>query len=161
MFADLPNIFTKTNCNFSQVVAYMIRRFLARFSEKFFTFCRGVAFHLNSIATQLLSKYISYSENSRSPFELCASEIPARWPLSLFHHFSHITSGITLPRFLLEEYRFHRLSFRCPSSFTYLLILLPSLFPIYFMSRDIKFFTTEFSVFLNRIKIWSTCPYNL
>lgn len=110
------------NCNFSHVVAYMICRFSARFFEKFFAFCKGVAgisFKFNCRAA--IVKVHLLFRNSGTPRAvplnfLCLGNSNSSGSLS-FPSFSAYYDGNYASEISAgEEHRFHRLSFRCPSS---------------------------------------------
>lgn len=127
----------KVNCNFSHVIACMIYRFLARFSEKFF--CKGVAgisFEFNCHA--VIVKVHLLFKNLGTPRAVPLNFVSGKFQLaglSLFHHFPHITKGITLPRFLSVR-NIDFIACHFVISLTYLSTLFPSYFPIYPTSRE-------------------------
>lgn len=113
---NVSRIFTKTNCNFSHIVACMICRLSARFSKKFFTFCEivaGISFEFVCHAAIVKVSYSEFRDSSRSPFELCAWKIPTR-PLSFSSLSAYYDGNYTSEISVDEEHRFYRLSFRCP-----------------------------------------------
>lgn len=130
-----------------------------RFSEEYFLYSAkaSAAFHLNSIATQPLSKYISYLETwgpqavPRSPFELCTWEIPARWSFSFPSLSAYYDGNYTSEMFVSEEYR---LSFRRPiaiSYHSYIFQHVTSLFLFRFipLTRGSKFLTLALRISLS------------
>jgi len=98
-------------------------RFSTQFFKKFFTFCKGVAgisFEFNCRAA-IVKVHLLFrnSRTSRSPFELCAWKIllaglslSLSFPSLSAYYNENYASEISVG----EEHRFHRLSFRCPSS---------------------------------------------